>query len=204
MKTLRITVADEVHRLVSINSQLADNGAEKTQEGWFTYFSPNGKRMLLAPHVYAASHTELNSLRLGWRESPLMTGSKYYYLPDEKTGDVIHWDILKNVPMPEYQGEPLTRVLRSQDGLRLYQATFDTKDNASKLGKRLEAIARKELKDILVWTRQMSLRPGYPVGALALVDDGNRFRVVSGGLDSFGYSGHSREICIVSAKDAKR
>lgn len=196
---------------IIIDLQPADK-AYRTQKQWIELYNAQeggfkGKRMISAPDVIGApehaSPEALAGLQQYYRKLWVVTSTHIRYQPDTLAGVVTHNyqstvvspKILFLDEIPVLQGEPVSKVVKTLEGLSYLRALADNKyAKPVELLGRLVALSQQEPENIALQTPDQGSRISCTERAVGFGDDAGRFHVVD--FDSLGEGGNSLGVLV--------
>ena len=226
-KSIKVEPGNSLHnrnsnlenKITQLDSLPADNGSQKTQEEWITYWNNinDGRIFASMPDYYQAfkqlkekfEHSSAQEkdftkkiivnlkkdLRMGW----VVTSTRIKYKDNPLAiithhyGSKLVQPVEYKVFIPEYHPRLLTDVLDTNEGLRYLQALFGTKDYAFQIEQTLQIVNNFSLDQTLVWT-PLGWRKDYSESVSSFESFNRKFNILSG--SDFDDHGRSRGVCL--------
>jgi hypothetical protein len=206
----------------TVDEVAAENGENKTQDNWTTYWNNTNDDRIMASmgdlyaffkdikvmHDCAETKTHAEKLIADIRDdcewttknNCLISSTRINYEPNCLEGKITqHYDSKQkqavketNTQIPVYQGMLITEVLEQTEGLKYLQELLETKDNKETIIQTFELISGKPRTEIKVWTPNEQGRKDYPDRATGFECDDVEFRI-NGSYD-LNSSGRSRGV----------
>ncbi len=208
LKQARKLIVDFEGKL-AIDTEPADNGAHRTQQGWANYHNEQRKVTIAPEHVLESKGDVRKSLQEDTKRW-LITGTGVDYILNTEEGRIVYnrgstvvpERSSKKIKIPILRGVPLPEALK-RDGLRYYILLFNERfTTEKKLTDALVDFSGKKPEQIISYTSSQGNRNSYPKSDVGFNDYLGWF-IVNGNMFDYG-SGRSRGVSLNTASVKRR